>query len=350
MTATAFLRRLAATAGMALVALGPLVLPAAVLAHEPDPMLSGGLFAQGQSLPYRWGAGGTPPALMRAAINAAADDSNGSRRSKAPVFGYDAAAGNTIYYGTDVPCGVNGLACFRRSAPDGFGVWLRENGHRYDWGTLRWCEMTGDPDGCYEAETITLDELGHVTGLDHHVNDPDDSDYLDATVQTYSRAKPRDGWNAHVYGRCDVAALQQAYDVLTSATPYSTCLDVPSATSLATLRTSVVAGSVVTFTATVTTSGTGRLYANGVSGRVVVLQQRNGTTWTDVATMTPGTGAGMYGTSLLLRSTTDVRAILRKPVAEGLRASASVAMTVTVTLGCLPDGSLCPLVATGPKP
>ncbi len=175
-------------------AVGGTALPA--LGHDPDPVLSGGLFEQNQSLEYRWGSGGTPPTAARAAINAAADDSNASRKSKAPVFGYDAGGSNSIYYGTDVPCGVNGLACFRRDAPDWFGMWLRENGHRFDWGTLRWCEMTGDPDGCYDAENITLDELGHVLGLDHHVNFADDSDYKDAVVQTYSHAKPKVGWSA----------------------------------------------------------------------------------------------------------------------------------------------------------
>ena len=97
--------------------------------------------------------------------------------------------------------------------PDWFAVYLRENGHRFDWGTLRWCEATDRPNGCYDAENITLDELGHVLGLDHHDNLADDSDYGDAVVQTYSRIKPNAFYNAHVFGRCDIATLQQSYDV-----------------------------------------------------------------------------------------------------------------------------------------
>ena len=134
-------------------------------------------------------AGGTPPAAIRTAINDAADDSNASRKSKAPTFTYDTGGGNTVYYGVDVPCGVNGLACFRRDAPTWFAISLRENGHRFDWGTLRWCELNGDPDGCYDAENVVLDELGHVLGLDHHVNYADDSDYADAVVQTYTHCQ-----------------------------------------------------------------------------------------------------------------------------------------------------------------
>ncbi len=311
-----------------------------VSAHSPDPMLDGGLYAQNQALDYRWANGGTPPSAMKTAINAAADDSNASRRSKAPVFDYVTGASNTIYYGVDAQCGVNGLACFSRSAPDGFRMWLRENGHRYDWGTLRWCEMTGDPDGCYEAETITLDEFGHVLGLNHHVNFADDSDYEDAVVQTYSRTKPRAGWNAHVFGRCDIAALQQAYDVLATTTLYSTCLDLPSVLTLSASKTSVIEGSVVTFTATLKSAGTGRLSNNFVSGRTVVLQRRVAAGWTDMQAMATGS-TGTYTTQVVMWKDMELRALFRKPANEGLRADASGAVTIGVSAAC--TDLLCPL-------
>ena len=103
------------------------VLPA--LAATPDPFM-GSPFNRSQLLQYRWGSGAVPPAVIKKAINAAADDSNASRKSKAPTFGYDAGVSNSISYGVDAPCGVNGLACFRRDAPTWFAVYLRENGHR----------------------------------------------------------------------------------------------------------------------------------------------------------------------------------------------------------------------------
>ena len=84
---------------------------------------------------------------------------------------------------------------------------------------------TTAPNGCYDAETIALDEFGHVDGLGHHVNRADDSDYLDAVVQTFSRTKPNAGWNVHSLGRCDTATLQLRYDMLDAAAKYSTCLD-----------------------------------------------------------------------------------------------------------------------------
>ena len=134
------------------------------LALNPDPTL-GSPFHQNQMLDFRWAAGGTPPSAIRSAIKAAAGDVNASRQSKAPTFAYSTSGGDAIYYGTSVPCGINGLACFSRNPTSSWGIWLRENGHRYDWGVLHWCEASGNPRGCYDAETITLDEMGHVLGL-----------------------------------------------------------------------------------------------------------------------------------------------------------------------------------------
>jgi len=313
-----------------------------VSAATPDPFM-GGAWSQSIVLDYRWVAGAAPPATIKTAINAAADDANASRRSKAPTFAYDVDASNGIGYGLSAPCGVNGLGCFRRSVPDWFSIYLREHGHRFDWGTLRWCEIER-VNGCYDAENITLDEMGHVLGLDHHDNLPDDSDYGDAVVQQYSRARPKDFYNAHVFGRCDWATLQQVYDVLTTSTLYSTCLDVPTELSISATRTSVVAGSVVTFTATLGTNGTGRLSNNPVSGRTVVLQQRTASTWVDVFTMVPGS-SGTYSVGLAMRATSDLRAVFRKPSGEGLRGTSSAAITVTVTAACTTP--LCPQSTPG---
>jgi hypothetical protein len=315
----------------AVVLLLALAVPA--IAHDPDPVL-GELFAQGKVLEYRWSSSGTPPTAMKTAIHEARDDANASRKAKAPTFAYDTGAGNVIYYGTNVPCGVNGLACFQRDPPGWFGMWFRENGHRYDWGTLRWCELSGAPDGCYDAENIALDELGHVAGLDHHDNYADDSDYKDAVVQTYSRTKPKTGYNAHVFGRCDVATLQQQYDVLAATTLYSTCLDVPTVLTLAVSDASVTSGAMVTFSATLTSAGSGKLSNNALSGRTVALQQRTSTGWADVLTMNAASAAGAYTASLTMRASQDYRALFRKPSNEGVRSDFSPAVSISVSASC----------------
>jgi hypothetical protein len=325
------MKRLAAGLAASVIVIG---MSAPVLGHSPNPIFSGGLFDPNQVLQYRWASAGTPPYDMKVAINAARDDSNASRKSKAPVFEFNSGATNVVYYGPDVPCGVNGLACFRRDAPDWFGIWFRPNGHRFDWGTLRWCEIAGAPDGCYEAENVMLDELGHVLVLDHHENFASDSDYGDAVVQTYSRTKPKAFWNAHAYGRCDVASLQQQYDVATWTTPYSTCLDVPTTLTASASATTVPSGSMVTFSATLRSAGSGKLSSNPMSGRIVVLQRRTSSGWSDVATMSPGSASGTYATSVTIRATQDYRALFRKPSGEGVRTDTSPTIAIKVTTTC----------------
>ena len=104
---TALQRRATAAVVLALFVLAAGALP--VAGHSPDPFM-GNPFGQNQVLRYRWATGGVPPASIRTAIKAAADDSNASRRSKAATFDDDADGGNVIGYGDIAPCGVNGLA------------------------------------------------------------------------------------------------------------------------------------------------------------------------------------------------------------------------------------------------
>jgi hypothetical protein len=330
------LRRLAAAGAAALVAVCLSV--GAATAHGPDPTLAGGPFGQNQDLRFRWRAGAEPTAAIKAAIRAAADDVNASRAAKAATYTYDAAGANPIGYGLGATCGVNGIACFTRDVPDGFTMWLREQGHLFDWGTLRWCQAYADPppNGCYDAETIALDEFGHVEGLGHHVNLSDDSDYGDAIVQTYSRTKPNSGWNMHALGRCDIATLQMQYDMLTTSARYSTCLDLSTDLTLAAAPSGIINGNATTLTATlkvVASAAYGRLGGNLVSGRIVTLQRRTpGTTaWISVATMPAGSTAGTYLLSQRPSSDTEYRAVFGTPSTEGINGDISATVRVFVS-------------------
>jgi len=304
-------------------------------AHSPDPALGGDPFPQDARLLYYWRSGAAPPAAMRTAINAAADDVKATRASRAATFVVDVNGPNPIGYGTGT-CGVNGLACFTRDAPDGFTMWFREQGRVFDWGTLKWCQMYADPpNGCYDVETVALDEFGHVEGLGHHVNYADDSDYTDAVVQTYSRTKPRVGYDMHVLGVCDIAMLQIRYDIPLASSPYSTCLAIATVLTLGRSASSVPYGSNVTLTAmlkVVAEPAYGRLSGNAVSGRSVRLQRRppGTSTWTTVATMTPTSPTGSYVHTLRLYSATEFRATFPTPTGEGLRGDSSPAVLVTV--------------------
>jgi hypothetical protein len=306
-------------------------------AHGPDPKLSGGSFGQDQVLRFRWRSGSEPTAAIKAAITSAAADANASRGSRAATFTYASAGPNPIGYGAGATCGVNGLACFTRTAPTSFTLWLREQGHVYDWGTLKWCQAySSAPNGCYDAETITLDELGHVEGLDHHVNYSTDSDYEDAVVQTFSRTKPSTGWNRHSFGRCDVATLEQIYDLTSSSAKYSTCLSLATVLSLGASPSGILVGGTTTLTATlkvVDADSYGRLGANLLTGRVVTLQKRaTGTTaWTTVGSMPPGATSGTYVLALRLTASTEFRAVFATPAGEGLLGDTSPTASVFVT-------------------
>jgi hypothetical protein len=217
-------------------------------------------------------------------------------------------------------------------------MWLREQGHVFDWGTLKWCQSYATaPNGCYDAETIALDEFGHVDGLGHHVNRDDDSDYLDAVVQTYSRTKPNSGWNVHAFGRCDTATLQLRYDVTTASARYSTCLDLSTVLTMTASSTAVVVGGSTTFTATLRVVDDDSyllIGGNAVSGRSVTLQKRapGATTWTTVGPMVAG-ATGTYVLAQKPATTTEYRASFKTPSDEGLNGDASPVVKVAVA-GC----------------
>jgi hypothetical protein len=334
-------------AGALALALSVVAAPA-TRAHAPSPVFLDDLFAQDVELTFDWSDEQMPILVFREAVKAGAAASNASKGSRAPTFKAKVGATNLVAYGEDVVCGVGGLACMRRNPPGWFGVWFRENGHVFDWGSLKWCQLYAvPPNGCFDVENITLDELGHVLILDHHVNYADERDYTDSVVQTVSHAKPQVAWNAHAFGRCDVAQLQRQYDVLTT-TKISTCHDIPTSISLATSVTTTPYDGSVRFTAHLEIlndpSVTWRLRGNDLDGRTVVLQRRPiGGAWVDVQTLAAAGTTGDYTAQLRLRSTADWRVVFRKPNDEGIRAATGVAVRVTVSGGC--TGSQCPLAA-----
>lgn len=305
------------------------------VAHGPDPVLGGNAFTQNQALKFRWRTGAQPVAAIAAAIKAAAADVTATRGSKAATFTYAADGANPIGYGLGATCGVNGIACFTRNAPDGFTMWLREQGHSFDWGTLKWCQTyTVPPNGCYDAETIALDEFGHVEMLGHHVNFADASDYEDAVVQTFSRTKPQVGWNMHAFGTCDIATLQREYDMASWTAKYSTC-NLLSTTLTVLAPSTLIYGRSATVVATLKITDLDayeRLGANPVSGRLVTLQARapGSSAWLSAGTMSIGTTSGTYTKALKLTADIQLRAVFKAPADEGLGASTSSTATIDV--------------------
>jgi hypothetical protein len=305
-------------------------------AHGPDPLLTTQRWNQNQDVRYAWRSGAVPPSAYQGAVNAAASDVNASRGSQAATFGYSAGASSLIGYGVGATCGTLGLACAAPNAPTSFTVWMREQGHVFDWGSLRWCQAYSSwPDGCYDVENIILDELGHVEMLNHHANLSGEPDYLDAVVQTKSRTKPSAGYSTHRFGRCDVATLQVQYDMQSWGAKYSTCLSLATTLAIAASPTAVAKGGTTTLTATLKVADVAsysRLALNPVALRTVTLQRRpSGTSsWTTVGTMPRGSTSGTYTMALSLTARTDFRAVFAAPSDEGLVGSTSPPVTVSV--------------------
>jgi len=325
--------RLLACALAAIIAL--LVAAAGATAHAPDPIFSG-RWNQNQALQFAWRSGSVPATGYQTAIKAAAADASATRAAQAATFSYAAGASNLIGYGVGATCGPKGIACFTRNAPSSFTMWMREQGHVFDWGSLRWCQAyTSWPNGCYDVENIMLDEFGHVEILNHHANYSGAPDYTDAVVQETSRTKPNAGWNAHALGRCDVASLQMQYDMQGWGAKYSTCLDLATTLALGANAGYVGYGGTVTLTATLKVADNpaySRLAANPVALRYVTLQRRPpGGSWATVGAMSYGSTSGTYTKAVQLFARTEFRAVFAKPYAEGLRGSTSP--TVTVAIG-----------------
>ena len=291
---------------------------------------------------------------MAAAIDAGAGDVGESRASRAAVFARSASAPAQIAYGGYVPCDSYGIACMDRSGMSNgiFGVWFRPQGWAFDWGYLRWCQGLSVPtNGCYDAENVALDELGHVEILGHHVNYADASDFTDAVVQYAARQRPNAGLEpARVRAlRCRPAAARVRASRL-RGNPVSTCLSLASTNTLAPSAISVWVGETIHFNSMLklTTSSVAEAMAGDpLSDRTVVLQRRavGATTWATVGTMPPNSSTeGMYTLNWSPTTTYDWRTTFTAPSGDGVLSSSSAVVRVTVS-GC--TGSGCPQSAPG---
>lgn len=308
-------------------------------AHGPDPLLGTTPWGKDQIVGYQWAAGAVPPSWMVAAIDAGAGDVGESKRSRAATFTRVSSAASDIAYGGAVPCSSYGIACMNRTGvPTYFeGMWFRPQGWPFDWGTLRWCQGLASPaNGCYDAENVALDEFGHIEMLGHHVNLADESDFTDAVVQYAARSRPKEGWDQHLFGRCDVARLQLEYELTTATDRVSTCLSLATSLSIVPAATYLYPGNSdrITGNLKVASASSARLLSGDpLSGRTISLQRRvpGTTTWSTVGTLSPNSTAGSYGLTITPTATYDYRLVFARPSGDGLLGSTSAVVQIIVT-------------------
>ena len=314
-------------------------------AAEPTPA-SGVTWAPNQRVEYRWKEGAEPPGWAKLAMNAAAADSTASRRARAAVFVQRDGGASWLAYTDDLPTNW-AIGYTVRNIPDSFTIRMRPHGTMLDWGVLRWCEFFDGnaPNGCYDLEMVTLHEFGHAQTLGHVDEEAIDT-YTDSLMHASGlRSKAKVGWNQHSFGRCDVARLQIRYEPLTSSTPISTCLDLPTDLSLTPGSGNVANGASVTMTARLKI-GADAIYpglaSEPLSGRTVLLQRRalGASSWITVGELNAVTDeTGRYVKTVTLTATYDWRVVFNAPNDEGLEsATSSVSRLSVATVGC-PDGN-----------
>src|SRR4051812_48038474 len=307
-----------------------------VTATPPTPA-SGTTWGPNQHVDYRWKEGNEPPAWMRPAINAAVQDSNDSRDSRAAIFSQSDNGSSWISYTGDIPT-TYAIGYTVGNLPNSFTMRVRPQGYALDWGTLRWCQFydTG-PTGCYDAEMIALHELGHAQTLDH-ADDDAVTDWTDTVMHWAPKTKAKVGWNQHVFGRCDIARLQIRYQPLTSSTSISACLDLATDLSFNSSDTTAGYGGSISLSARLTIANDAvwaNLASDPLSGRQVTLQRRvpGTSTWTNVTAMPAADDNGRYVKALTVYDTYDYRAVFTAPGNEGLRDQTSSVVRVTVASG-----------------
>ncbi len=312
----------------------------AVVSARPVPEEPAPRWSRDADLTYRWHATETPPSWMRATLNAGAQDVDQSNRSRTPTFRYDAAAPDAIRYTTSMPSScITSIACASYVVGDSWTVRFRPHGSDLRWGVLRWCQAD-DRDGCFDVERVMIHELGHIIGIDH----PETAGFslrpFDTVMHQLAPSRPKAGSLLHAFGPCDVATLQERYDVPAPGTPISDCNDVATTLGLVASSTSVPRGTRVTLVAELRIpdrDAYGRLGGNALAGRTVQLWRRpmgaSGTAWT-VYTMRTGDSPGTYLLSLQPSISYEFQAVFAAPGSEGLRDSTSPVATIRVIDGC----------------
>ena len=215
--------------------------------------------------------------------------------------------------------------------PISWNIYVRPHGTDFAWGTLRWCQKSPG-DGCFDLRRVAIHEFGHILGLDHPENHGYRLQPNDTVMQAVTPARPTAGSSRHAFGPCDVASLQEVYDVPDNRTPISTCNTVATTLSLATSRGSVPPGGSVTLTATLRIAdrdGLGKLGGAPLNGRSVKLRYRragSADAWT--ATWMASVGQGRYEVVIQPPRDWEFEAVFKQPEDEGLLDSRSELVTV----------------------
>jgi hypothetical protein len=302
---------------------------------RPVPAFAAGGWPLDKGLGFSWQAGEQPPAWARPAITSAAADASETSKARSPQYGYRAGADETVRYTSSFPTFCRfGIACASRNLPAFWAMWLRPHGTDFSWGTLRWCQRE-DGSGCFDLRRVILHELGHINGLDHPSAEGFRLAANETVMHDITPAKPSAGSTRHAFGRCDVATLQELYDVPSNSTPISSCNDVATELTLSASRLVIGPGESVRLRAVLRVadrSPFGLLAGNTLDGRSVRLKYRrsgSADAWTSLW-LEPQASFGRYDLTITPTSDWEFQAAFPAPAGEGLRFSSSAIVKVRV--------------------
>jgi hypothetical protein len=303
-------------------------------AARPVPAFPAGGWPKDTVLPFSWLDGAVPPDWARTPITSGAADASDTAMARSPLFVLRGGAADTVRYTPSFPdfCRY-GIACASRNMPVSWLVWLRPHGTDFSWGMLRWCQKE-DASGCFDIRRVLIHELGHIDGLDHPSREGFNLEANETVMHAITPAKPSAGSTRHSFGRCDVATLQELYDVPGTSTPISSCNDVPTELALGASGTSVLPGGTMRLRADLRVaplSYLGRLAGDPLDGRSVKLRYRRAGTsdaWTTL--WMENVGGGGYSLAIVPQATWEYQAVFPAGAGEGLRASTSGTLKVRV--------------------
>jgi hypothetical protein len=305
------------------------------VAARPVPPFAAGGWPRDTVLRFSWLPGDVPPSWAQTAIREAAADASTTSGAGSPIFVHRASASDTIRYTPLFPefCRF-GIACATRDMPAFWAAWVRPHATEFSWGTLRWCQKEGGS-GCFDLRRAMLHELGHVLGLNHPSAGGFELAPAETVMHAITPARPAAGSTRHAFGRCDVATLQEIYDVPTDSAPISTCNDVATTLRLTSSVAELQGGESVRLRAVLRVPDRpafGQLAGNVLDDRAVKLRYRasdGDDAWTVLWMRSQGRG-GVYELTIDPSVSSEFLATYPVTRSEGLRFSESDLVKVKV--------------------
>ncbi len=211
-------------------------------APRPVPAFAAGGWPRDTTLPFGWLSGAVPPDWARTAVVNGATDASQTSASRSPRFVFRGGAADTIRYTPQFPgfCRY-GIACASRRHARLLGGLAASARHGLQLGHPALVPAE-DSAGCFDLRRVVIHELGHVAGLDHPSSAGFSLAAKETVMHAITPARPSPGSSRHAFGRCDVATLQELYDVPTNDAPISSCNDVPTTLALSASTPAVAPG------------------------------------------------------------------------------------------------------------